>query len=175
MAVINIKPQDSLGLKTVDDSTSIINDGQYFTANHYVSVGNATAVTVLITPPASSSSRYIFFNAAVQSNLSGVFTFSEAPNASGGSAITSINNYRDKKVSNPDPVVLGSTVTYVSSGTIIETILFSSSGSNLVNLGGNNPKHKYVLERGNLYLMRFVADAAATRVNFVLTYFYRDL
>lgn len=160
--------------KVIDATHEVIHSGQFYTADHFVSVGTGTAVTVLITPPASSTSRYVHFRAAVQTNLAGVFTFSEAPNASGGSALAAANNFRDQKVNKPDPVVLTHTVTYVSSGTILETILFSSSGSALVNQGGNNPQYEWILERGNIYLMRFVADAAATRVVFKPTYYYRD-
>jgi len=171
-------PQDLLtGLsKTMDPVHSIIHDGQHYTADHYVSVGTGTAVTVLITPPAAGSGRYIHFIAGVTANNTGVFTFSENPNASGGTTLVSANNYRDMAIDKPDPVVLAHTVTYTSSGTVLETILSTGVSTNQSTVGGSaTQRNEWLLKGGATYLMRFVADNAATRVNFKLTYYYREV
>jgi len=172
-------PIDSISqcMKTIDPVHAVIHDGQHYTANHYVSVGTGTAVTVLITPPAVGSGKFIHFIAGVTTNNAGVFTFSENPVTTGGSTLVSYNNYRDKQVDYPDPVVLKHSVTVdaASIGTTLETFITAGASTNEFTVGGSNlQRNEWLLGAGGTYLMRFSADNDSTRVVFNLTYYYRD-
>lgn len=172
-------PIDSISqnLKIIDPVHAVIHDGQHYTANHYVTVGTATAVTVLITPPAAGSGRFVHFVAGVTTNNAGVFTFSEDPVTTGGTTLVSANNYRNEQVDHPDPVVLKHSVTVdaASIGTVLETFITADASTNQFTVGGSNlQRNEWLLAGGKNYLMRFVADNASTRTVFNLTYYYRD-
>jgi hypothetical protein len=164
-------------LPVIDYVHQKVHEGYCFTANHYVSVGTGTAVTVLITPPAAGSGRFIHLIGSFQSNNTGVFTFSEDPVATAGSALTSYNNNRPDRVDSPDPVVLKHTTTVAAAsiGTVLETIISTSTSTNQQKLGdaGSN-RNEWILDGAYKYLMRFVADNASTRVVFTLNYYYKD-
>lgn len=170
-------PQDLLtGIpKSMDPVHSVIHDGVHYTADHYVSVGTGTAVTVMITPPATGSGRYIHFIAGFQANNAGVLTFSENPNASGGTTLVSYNNNRPQRVNKPDPVVLKHTVTWTSSGSILQNIIVAGASTNQAVVGGvGGMRNEWILEPGSIYLLRFVADNASTRTVITCEYYYRD-
>jgi hypothetical protein len=160
--------------RTIDPVHAVIHDGVHFSADHYVTVGTGTAVTVLITPPAASTDKYIHFSASFQANNSGVFTFSEDPVTTGGSALTASNNYRGSAIT--DPVTLKHTVTVAagSIGTVLQTLIVQGASTNQVTTGGG-AKHdnEWLLDPTKNYLVRFVADNAATRVVVNLDYYYR--
>lgn len=151
-----------------------VHDGQHFTASHYVSVGTATAVTVLVTTP--SSATYIHFIAKVTSDKGGVWTMSEAPVTSGGTVLPSYNNDRNSALT--DPVTLAHTVTVnaASVGTVLQSGIIGASGNPNSTAGGEG-KHdnEWVLKRDSTYLIRFVAGGAATQVVMTLPYYYREV
>jgi hypothetical protein len=166
----------SKGLKTIDPVHAVIHDGQHYIAEHYVSVGTGTAASVLIVPPVGAT-RYIHFNAYLGTNLAGVLQFSEDPNASGGTSIVPFNSNRPQSINYPNPVVITHTPTYVSSGTVMETLIATSTGAPYISLGtgNNNPSREYILESGKTYLLRFVSDVAANRVLIKMAYYYKDI
>lgn len=166
-------PTESISgsLKTIDPVHEIIHKGQHYVADHYLSVGTATAVSILLTVPTAASKRYMHFSAQVICGTSGVLTFSKDPNASGGTTLVSINSNGQQRVNKPDPMVLAHTVTYVSSGTTIETLICASAASMYTPLAGGR---EYILEVDHTYLLRFVSDTAANRVNIKTAYYYRD-
>lgn len=171
----NPRDEYSGNIRTIDPVHSVIHLGVHFTADHFVTVGTVTAVSVLITPPAAGSGRYIHFIAGFQSNNSGVLTFSENPNASGGTTLTSANNNRLTKIEKPDPVVLKHSITFTSSGTVLENIIVAGASTNQAVIGGNGvQRNEWILEGGSTYLLRFVADNASTRAVIKCEYYYRD-
>ena len=154
-----------------------IHEGHCFTANHYVSVGSGTAVTVLITPPAAGSGREMHFVGSFQSNNTGVFTLSENPVTTAGTLLTALNNDRAEAVNHPDPMVLSHTVAVgaASVGTVLETIISTSTATAQQKIGATGEtRNEWILDGAYRYLMRFVADNASTRVVFTLNYYYED-
>lgn len=161
----------------IDYVHKTLHEGRYYTADHYVSVGTGTAVTVLITPPATSSGRYCHLVAGIFANGAGVFQLSEDPVTTAGSTLTAYNNNRPVKVDYPNPVVLSHTVSVnaASVGTVLETIIIASSGANMKSAGATGSQRtEWILDGTYRYLARFTADNAATRVNVSLSYYYEE-
>lgn len=148
-----------------------IHDGQHFVASHAETVGTATAVTVMIQTP--SAPRYIHFICDVESDKAVTWTFSEAPNASGGSAIVSLNNYRGN--AKTAGTTITSAVTYTSAGTILDRFLIGTSGNpNSATGGAVGHRNEWLLAANTSYLVRVVAAAATTQVIVRLPYYYRE-
>lgn len=156
--------------KILDTEHATIHDGIHFTAI-YTETVSTTVVTVLISTPASSTNKYIHFLCGVETDKAVSWTFSEAPNASGGTSIVSYNNNRTSSIT--DPVTLTSGVTYVSSGTVLETHIMGSNNPT-TKLGGNtNSRNEWLLKQNTLYLIRVVPTTAASIINVILPYYYR--
>lgn len=154
-------------IPTIDTVHKKIHDGKSFAATHSVVVGTGTAVTVLISTPASNN---IHFAASVESDKGITWTFSEAPNASGGTALVEYNCNRNSTTTSGS--VLTHTVTYVSAGSIFETHSIGTSGGPTSISGGlGNVRKEYILIPSTLYLIRAVAGAATTTVNINLDYY----
>lgn len=166
----------SKSLKIIDPVHGVIHDGTHFTACHQVSVGTGTAVTVLIKTPLATTGKYIHFVANVESNKEITWELSEAPNASGGTALASNNNNR--LTANTDPVVLTHTCTYTSSGTILESHT-AGSGTGVPSVsktgGGTEARNEWLLKPDTFYLVRAIAKNADTVINIVLPYYYRTV
>lgn len=147
-----------------------IHGGESYSATHSVSVGTATNVTVLITAPATGEYHLDF---SVEATNSGTWTFSEAPNTSGGTAMVAYNKKRDSD--NASTLVHTHTATYVSSGTILEAHCIGTAGAgNSAGGGSGQSRHEYILDPGKLYLVRYVALNAATNVAVNLSYYYEE-
>lgn len=151
---------------TIDYVHAKIHGGESFVATHSVSVGTATAVSVLITPPMSER---IHLDYSVEATNSGTWTFSEAPGASGGSALVSFN--RDRDSSNSSGVLISHTVTYASSGTVMESHCIGTAGHGDSSGGSGQSRHEFVLSTTKQYLLRFVAFNAATNVAVNLSFY----
>ena len=178
MAVVNVYPQDGLSgnIKTIDPVHCMIHDGVHFTASHQVTIGTATAATVLFQTPASSQSMTIHFVCGVEADKEVTWTLSEAPNASGGSALVSYNNNRKSDITSP--ATLTHTPTYVSSGTVLEShVAGSGTGSPASSkVGGESEnRNEWDLKNDTLYLIRVAALNATTIVNIVIPYYYRTV
>lgn len=159
--------------KIIAPEHEAIHSGVHFTATHNVTVGTATAVTVLIQTPASSEDKHIHFVCDVQTNKGATWTLSEAPNASGGTTLVALNNDRNSSISNP--ATLTHTVTYVSSGTILETHISGSAGTPQSKTGGAaEVRNEWILKEGTLYLIRVVAEESDTKVSVGILYYYRS-
>lgn len=151
----------------IDFAHSKIHGGEAFSAAHSVSVGTGTAVTVLVTTPATGECHLDF---SVEATNSGTWTFSEAPNASGGTAIVAYDKNRIS--ANVSTVTNTHTATYVSSGSVIESHCIGTAGQGNSSGGGaSQSRHEYVLHESTLYLIRFVALNAATNVAVNLSYY----
>lgn len=120
-----------------------------FTATHSVAVGAATAVTVLITTP--STDEYTV-RVSVETNDAATWTWSKAPNASGGTGITAANRNQGAIAT------LGATVThtatYTSSGTVLE--------NHYATVGVQSEGGWWQLAASTLYLVRGVVASAGT-------------
>jgi hypothetical protein len=125
-----------------------------YVASHSVVVGTGTAVSVMITAP-SSGVATVYFNAQVTASLACDMVFSETPNASGGTAITSYHKDRDLTASANTAFV--HTVTYTSAGTILEN--WQSNYSTPINIS------RYVLGSEKVYLIYLTAANADTSID----------
>ena len=167
-------PTDSISgaREIIDPSHESIHDGRHFTATHSVSVGTATAVTVLFKTPPASEEKYIHFTCSVEADKAVDWTFSEAPNASGGTTLVAHNNNRRSE--NGDPLTsLAHTATYVSAGTVLEGHIMGTNQP-ATKLGGEaEARNEWDLEVDTFYLVRGVALAADTKVNIIMPYYYR--
>lgn len=135
-------------------------EGQHFTTPHNVSVGTVTAVTVLVTAPATGTYHLI---GQVQADKAGTWTFSKAPNTSGGTALTTANNNQNS--SNTGGLTITHTATFVSVGTVlVNGLVGADSGPMSIAADDRDGSSEWILAANQLYLVRFVAGAAATNV-----------
>lgn len=145
-------------LIVIDDVHDEIHLGNHYTTSVYASIGAASTLSVLITAPATGE---IHLTGVLMADGSGVFTWSEAPNASGGSALVAYNNRRDS--ANAATLTATSDPTYVSSGTILLTTHVGTYAPS-VNVGGQFAnRQEWILAPSTLYLIRFTADGASCR------------
>ncbi len=145
-----------------------IHKGDHWVATHSVIVGTGTAASVLITAPVSTTAIMHFVYSVVSSNA-GIATFSEAPNASGGTAIIAYNSSRD--TSGSANAIITHSATWLSSGTILEN--FTLGGANAGTRVGDSGEGRveWVLGSEKLYLVYFVATNATTTVD-INAYWY---
>jgi hypothetical protein len=164
-------PTDVTGARiTIDEAHHEIHAGAHYSASHAVSVGTGTAVTVLITTPATDDIHLVFSVAATNS---GTWTFSEDPNASAGTAVVSYNN--DRGSANTSDVTITHTPTYSSSGTVLQNFCIGTAGQGNSHGGGaGEARNEWILKASTLYLIRFVALNAATNVAMNLSYYIEE-
>jgi hypothetical protein len=175
MGIIDANPQHWLPIEeisgarpTLDLTHKKIHDGNMFglTYGKALSAGSALTYTIL-TPP--SATGVIHFCAGVETSLAGSWTFSEAPETSGGSALVS---YATKRSSTTVDIASAhsGTVTWTSSGTIMET---HYPGANGVGITGGVPYQyrEYILKASTKYGMQFIANATSTYSVFNISYY----
>ena len=144
----------------IDEVCAEVHGGTHWAASHTVSVGTATAVTVMLTTgEASAGIVHVVYDIEASNAIIGVF--SEAPAASGGTAITPRNSSRDTAGSS-GVALLTHTVTYSTSGTVLEN--WAVGGANARVRGGAGARIEWVLGASKAYLWRFVAANAGTTV-----------
>jgi len=166
-------PRDSVSgnLKTIDASHEQIHAGTHFTATHLSKVGTGTAVSVMLTTPASTVG-IIHFVCSVSADKSATWTFSESPSATGGSALIAYNNDRNSAIANP--ATLTHTVTYTSAGTVLETHIVGSASTPQSKTGGlAEARNEWILKPSTKYLIYAIADAADTNIKVNIPYYYR--
>jgi hypothetical protein len=155
--------------KTIDIEHAKIHNGLTWVASHSVSVGTGTAVSVMVTTPASGTYHLTY---EVEASNTLTYTFSEAPNASGGTTIASANRLRTG--GGTDTLTLKHTVTYTSSGTVLERHLNGSTGVPSKSTGGSSgSRAEWILAASTSYLVYATAGNAGTTVNVNLDY-YRE-
>jgi hypothetical protein len=142
--------------------------GLRFVASHNVADGTGTAATVLITTPATGTYH---LRGSVQADASATWTFSKAPNASGGTVINAYNaNDASAEIST---LTHTHTATYVSAGTVMTQGNLSSSVP-LSNIGGFFPRgNEWILDAEQVYLIRVLPTSTTTNVIINLDY-YRE-
>jgi hypothetical protein len=158
-----------LGTRPVADIIDIqTSKGLRFVAAHNVADGTGTAATVLITVPASGTYH---LRGSVQADAAATWTFSKAPNASGGTAITAYN--ANDGSSTTTTLTHTHTATYVSAGTVMTQGNLSSSVP-LSNIGGFFPRgNEWILAASQVYLIRVLPTSTTTNVIINLDY-YRE-
>lgn len=159
---VTVYPQDarSGSIKIIDIGHSKLHDGLMFQSGFSVSVGTGTVASVLISAPATGVYHLAF---DIEATNSGTWTFSEAPNASGGTAIVTVN--KNRLSANTNTLTHTHTPTYVSSGTVLTVGAIGTAGIGNANAGGNGgERDEWILNASTLYLLRFTALNAATNV-----------
>lgn len=166
-------PRDSISgnVKIIDPVHEVVHQGKHFTATHLVKVGTGTAVSVMMTTPAASVG-YIHFVCSVSADKLVTWTLSEAPSATGGSALVALNNDRNSSTANP--TTLAHTVTYTSAGTIMETHIVGSASTPQSKTGGlAEARNEWILKPSTKYLIYAIAAEADTNVKINLPFYYR--
>lgn len=153
-------PKSSKSLRTIDHVDAAHHDGNTFLAVHEVGHGTGTAATVLITPNANELHKHLTMSVAADKG--GRWTFSENPNASGGSAIVAYNTNRNSTTTGG--TVITHTPTFVSAGTVIDRGMVGSAGGNPNSItgGGSETFAQWELVPSTIYLLKFTANNAST-------------
>lgn len=162
-------PLDAHGARTTIDSVHHeIHEGDHYTAFLYDGeVDSTSTLSVLITVPAAGEMHLV---GLVKSSLGGSFTWSEAPNASGGSAITPYNNNRQS--TNAATLVVTSNPTFVSAGTVLLQTDVGATGNPTQAAGGNfAARQEWILAQSTLYLLRFVSATNDAKVTLILEWY----
>jgi len=156
--------------KQIDLTHSKIHDGKHFTLSYNKTLSAGSAITVMFTSPATAVGTIVHFVGGVESPKSGVWTFSEAPEASAGSALTAYNNNRLS--SNTSPLTCAGTVAWTSSGSVFETHFLGTASPASTVGGDRTSRQEYILNYGTKYLIRFIADAATTNTVINASFYY---
>lgn len=163
-----LMPIGSGSRRSIEHAHNEIHEGKHFSFTRAKTMDNVTANTVTITAPASASG-FIHLIADVESTGAASWTFSEAPESSAGSVLTSYNNKRNSTVT--DPAVFAGGVVWTSAGTVLQTHYIGSTNP-ASNLGGTNQgRMEWILNPSTKYGFR-VANVAATCYSVINLYYY---
>jgi hypothetical protein len=147
-----------------------IHGGTHYVATLYDADLDSSSMSVMITTPVNST--YIHFIADVEANNSGVWTFSEAPNATGGTAMVSYNNKRTETTASPATITSNPTITSV--GTVLDRFIIGADGPGSNGSGGAvGHRNEWLLAPETKYLVQFTADNDNTKVVIRMPYYYR--
>ena len=164
------KPKDSRveGMIVIDEAHSKQHASKHFNATFY-SVGSpSTAVSILLTtPPSIASGGNIMHTLFTVEADKGIYwTISEAPNATGGSAIVVYNNDR-ASVATSGSVFLGNT-TYTSSGSILSSHVTGANGAPSIDA---NARNEWILNPNTKYLVYALPSATTTQTIINCTFY----
>ena len=154
-------PRDSSGaLRIIDQQHHEIHAGVHYTCSTYESIGAGSTLSMMITTPAAASG-VAHMTGAMLTDGAGVWTWNEAPNATGGSALVEYNN--DRTSTNAATVVCTKDPTFTSTGTVlIQSHIGTYAPS--VNVGGQfSNRQEWILKASTKYLIRLTADGASCR------------
>lgn len=156
-------PIDPLGARTVIDYVHHeTHEGLFFTAFRYQSLAAASVLSILFTAPSAGS---IHLEVFVECDKSGVYTWSKAPNASGGTAITPNNHDMDGTAAT---LVAAYDPTFVSTGTVLFHGAIGTNAVGVVKVGGASAERdEWILTADELCLLRFTADSATSRTTLI--------
>lgn len=138
-----------------------IHDGHHFVASHTEQIDATSVVSVMFTAP-STGTCYVHLVYTIEAGNAITGTFSEAPGASGGTAIDAHNSSRD--VVGSANSVIAHTVTYTSSGTVLVNHLVGGSNNKTKMGGGGTAREEWILGSEKDYLFYFTAVNADTDV-----------
>ncbi len=154
MANVEIYPQDVHGDPiAIDHVHAMVHEGKHFSSSYYEKIGAGSAITLLITAPASGEHHFI---AEFDTDGPGIMTFSKNPNATATSStsITLFNNNENN--SNTALMTIVANGTYTSSGTILATYVVGGQGGS---------RFEWILAPNSVHLLRWVADLASCRTS----------
>ena len=167
MANVEIYPQDVHGDPiAIDHVHAMVHEGKHFSSSYYEKIGAGSAITLLITAPASGEHHFI---AEFDTDGPGIMTFSKNPNATATSStsITLFNNNENN--SNTALMTIVANGTYTSSGTILATYVVGGSsgvGATKVTVGvQGGSRFEWILAPNSVHLLRWVADLASCRTS----------
>ena len=128
-------------------------------------LGSSSLLSIMITTPATGEYE---LQIDIEADKNGSWTWSEAPNATGGSALISHNHNRAD--GSDGTLTITSDPTITSTGTILDAGPIGTSGNAASIQGGELEAAKWVLNQSTKYLGSFTAGAATTaavlRVNY---------
>jgi len=157
------------GRTTINKTNHEIHEGNYFTVCHTKAMDTVTAHTMTITAPASAVG-YIHLVVGVDLTAAGNWVFSEAPEASAGSALTIFNNKRNSTTTSGTTIKAGAVV-WTSAGTAIETHYIGANNPASRLGGGTDIREEYILSPSTTYGIR-VLNNAATCYSVINAHFY---
>ena len=152
-------PRDSEhgALKSIDYAHDSIHDGQIFRGGAYSALGTSSAVSILIVTGATYNEDVMI---GINTDGPGIGNVYEAPDATGGSAITALNANRDSTAGSRLTLTKNPTIT--TAGTTMGTRILGAEGFK-GDTGGDVTSSWWVFKNGTKYLLRFTADAATCR------------
>lgn len=155
----------------IEPSHGAIHAGTHFTLTYNKIIGAGSVVSVMITTPASSTSKYIHFVAGVEADKAATWTFSQC-SASVGSALTAYNNNLNSTSTSDTSIVANPTIT--TYGTILETHIIGTSGNPAsVTGGGVEQRNEWLLVPSTQYLVNVTTVSASTNTTITIPFYYR--
>ena len=155
----------------IEPSHGAIHDGVHFTANYNKLLGSGSAMSLMITTPATATSQIIHCVFGVECSKAATWTFS-ACSASVGSALTVYNNNLNSTITNPATVVANPTIT--TYGTVYETHSIGTSGNpQSVAGGGVEQRNEWLLKPATQYMINVNTYAASSDTVINIPYYYR--
>ena len=123
----------------------------------YVVLGAGSALSMLITTPASTNIHLV---AAITTNGPGLGYIYEGPTASAGTSLTAINACRSHTNTTECTIVRNPTVATI--GTVLHNFILGAEGFKSLQ-GGDSTDQLWNLAVSTKYLLRFTSDAATCR------------
>ncbi|GAG41827.1 unnamed protein product, partial [marine sediment metagenome] len=146
------------GLVIIDVIHNEVHSEHLWSAPFYETLASGSASVLLLETPGSATAT-IHFIASFSSSGAGVLIFTEAPNATVGTVVTSYNHYRPRYGTAELSVTHSGAVT--TTGTIFEPIAIGTAAPP-IRIGGASGLHdEWVLDHSARYLLQFVCSAAS--------------
>jgi len=165
-------PTDVHGARdTIDQVHHEIHEGKHYTAYIYdADMSTGSSLSLLVTAPASGETHLA---GLVKSSGAGSFVWSEAPNASGGAAITPYNNNRQSSNSASTTVVSDPTIT--SAGTTLLQSDVGATGTPQTRVGGEfAARQEWILDTDTAYLLEYTSAADSNKVTLIFEWYEED-
>lgn len=155
----------------IEPSHGAIHEGTHFTVKYNKIIGAGSVVSVMMTTPATATSKYIHFVAGVECDKAATWTFSQC-SASGGSALTSYNNNLNSSSTAGTTIVANPTIT--TYGTVYETHIIGTTGNPTSRTGGGvEQRNEWLLAPATQYLINVSTVSASSNTVINIPYYYR--
>ncbi len=120
-------------------------------------LASASLLSIMITTPATGEYE---LQIDIEADKNGSWTWSEAPNATGGTVLTSFNHNR--ATGSDGTLTITSDPTIASTGTILDAGPIGTAGNAASIQGGDLESGKWILNQSTKYLASFTSGAATT-------------
>lgn len=150
--------------KTIDCRHAQVHEGYAFLATHQVSVGTATAASLLIqTPSTASVTWHLAYEVSTRVSASVAWIFCEAPNTTVNANVVTPYNI-NRQSATTTGVLIYHTPVITSNGTVLEN--GAQGVTPAVQLGGtfSNGAREWILKRDTRYIISVTAYTAASSV-----------